>query len=1036
MSETAHKLVKGVKSVGDFLGDAFDAFKDSKFIETIEKASPWLGLVGEAGAEALPPLKFVTKIANEFLKETDPEKIGFTACTIAFQNSVVTAFKKIGGPAGEKQAIKKAKEQLKEVENFDEVDVGTLKLDNALNHEFYIKSLLCFEVAAKNVGYVDSQVEDLTLIIQENFIHSLIKLLSDGSDKDKFRSFKDYLKLGGPEEKNVRKMLAQHANYQRWLFEQEAVLKVSPFALKHIYVDTDCKKTTWGEMDGSRDKRAGFLSDDRADREPLLETVIDLIKSPDLKDAIIIQGTAGSGKSSFTLKLYDELLERRLHPIRVRIKDLSFSSTLDIRDDLPKSIRFGEGEDSKDERLDEKTLFLDGRIFDERGVGEFSHISKYVIILDGWDEINLSNEGFKNKVARMLNQINDSFLRRANPRVRVILTGRPSSDLGDTQCLRANSPFLNIPRLTPEQLRSYIAGLRNAVNAKKPPIPRTELTESWIVPDDERFEPMIRQYEKAFDNQGQNESSALDILGLPLLAHLTVRLVAEWEGDLTPLLENPTTLYRHLIDLTCKEAGKVGDESQGQYKIYGESLRSLLWQTAHAITLSGSENISRLELISRLNMEDGVFDKTLTELEKENKLSSLLISFYFKGGLSHLGCEFAHKSFREYLFAEAVIEALKKYGRDQKTVLPPRANYWEDFPETIQNDYRFRLSRELAMLLSPQWIVPEVANHLRQLIKWEIGRTLNPEKAKQPGMPTAALTLEEWGHIRNGLTDLWEWWGEGVHLRPQRSRNQYTGAVELGDIAYVNNLIRWSAPRDERIQNWAPARTAAVDAHLGDGLFLLCTAVYAEMTFTDAEEKLREMESKPYRSVREVTGKIILSFKPSGEHRGYFQNYSHRINGAGWRPDGQFPRKCHIKFTDFEWCNLYLSCFDHTQAGHARFRNAIAGNASFWKSDLESADFQGASLLYTDFLASNLWNGNFVNTDLDYTNLREVTILNANFEGSRWEQVRLEDAEIDFTVTKVDGFESSVFDSVRFNGQSMSREKLFKQLEEQEENPD
>ena len=80
----------------------------------------------------------------------------------------------------------------------------------------------------------------------------------------------------------------------------------------------------------------------------------------------------------------------------------------------------------------------------------------------------------------------------------------------------------------------------------------------------------------------------LIVLGLPLLSYLTVRLVSEWQGDLSPLLEDTTTLYRHLIDLTCEEAGKGkvgGEESSGQHKIYGEELRELLRQTAAAITM-------------------------------------------------------------------------------------------------------------------------------------------------------------------------------------------------------------------------------------------------------------------------------------------------------------------------------------------------------------------------------------------------------------------------------------------------------------------
>ena len=47
---------------------------------------------------------------------------------------------------------------------------------------------------------------------------------------------------------------------------------------------------------------------------------------------------------------------------------------------------------------------------------------------------------------------------------------------------------------------------------------------------------------------------------------------------------------------------------------------------------------------------------------EDHPLTRLMISFYFKGGQPEQGCEFAHKSFREYLFAECIVETLKEYG--------------------------------------------------------------------------------------------------------------------------------------------------------------------------------------------------------------------------------------------------------------------------------------------------------------------------------------------------------------------------------------
>jgi hypothetical protein len=115
-----------------------------------------------------------------------------------------------------------------------------------------------------------------------------------------------------------------------------------------------------------------------------------------------------------------------------------------------------------------------------------------------------------------------------------------------------------------------------------------------------------------------------------------------------------------------------------------------------------------------------------------------MISFFFKGGHTHLGCEFVHKSFREYLFAEAIVEALKDFGRDDSGELRKRASYYKEFNK---EDPQYGLTRTLSELLSPQWLSPEVAVHVEQLLAWEIQREVSGENS----MPKRAGAHEEVG---------------------------------------------------------------------------------------------------------------------------------------------------------------------------------------------------------------------------------------------------------------------------------------------------
>lgn len=396
----ARRLVKGVKSITEFFGDAVEAFKGTGFPAAIEKAAPWAGVVGEAAADALPPLKFFTKIIEELTKETDPEKLGLTACTIAYQRAVEKAFKAESAPTDEKHAIAEARAQLDLLPACEEVDIGTFSLKTPLEHEFVELANLHLQTVAIKVGYTEGQVDRITAQVQETFQHCLTLLLADAKTAEKFAPFKSYLELGGGEERQARKALAAHANYQRWLYEEAPVLGRSPFALKHVYIETECGKLTWGEIKPdprSAAPRLNPFSEEHGGRQPLIKTVLDLIASPDLKEAIVVQGMAGAGKSSFTLKLCDELLKRHLHPIRIRIKDLGFDTH--IKDALPNAVLFGD-DDYLAAAPPVSNLFLDYSILGERGVGLYQQVCKYVFIFDGWDEISLSNKGFQQKVAQ------------------------------------------------------------------------------------------------------------------------------------------------------------------------------------------------------------------------------------------------------------------------------------------------------------------------------------------------------------------------------------------------------------------------------------------------------------------------------------------------------------------------------------------------------------------------------------------------------------------------------------------------------------
>ena len=114
-------------------------------------------------------------------------------------------------------------------------------------------------------------------------------------------------------------------------------------------------------------------------------------------------------------------------------------------------------------------------------------------------------------------------------------------------------------------------------------------------------------------------------------------------------------------------------------------------------------------------------DEIVKGATQDNLISAMLVSFYFKGGNTDLGCEFTHKAIREYLFAEEIVEQLKHSVRSMPNNLSERPAhlYWKDFEKT---DARHKASEDLSALLAPQWLTTEVLAYLGSLIQWEAQR--------------------------------------------------------------------------------------------------------------------------------------------------------------------------------------------------------------------------------------------------------------------------------------------------------------------------
>jgi hypothetical protein len=950
-----------IKTVNESLVNAIDLTKKgTDFAKAFEKATPWIesvGKVADYASEVFRPFKLFAKIANDLTKITDPEKLGYIACTIAFQNALKLAIQDVAPHNKPSTAINEVAEQLKEI-NFEDLDFSVFDLKLPMVHEFFRLAQDNAKISLMLVGYTDTQSHHVYVKVRDNFDESFRKLLTDGETADKFKPFKDYLSLGR-QEQIARKNLARHVEYQIWQFESAPVLGKEPFALKDVYIESDCGKLTWGKITGENEEsservvrnelkqpKLDAFSENNGGRYKLLDVVMKLIADEKNKQPIIIQGVAGSGKTSFTLRLCSELVKNGLIPIRIRLRDINLNWT--IEEALPRAIRLS------DKQYGDKEILLNNDIFKENGIGNFDKISRYVLILDGWDELSTSaSESFKARVEKIIGKVLDRFVRNTNFHfpVKIVLTGRPSEQITTGELLHSQTPVLTLRSLTNEQLARFVdnihktaqTGMINEFREKFENFPADYFPkdvapdfEDWQDFDKSKFDSILSRYDY--------RQKRLEVLGLPLLAHLTAHLIKYWKGkNATDLVENETTLYRNLINLTCEKAGKgqpdktmSPDDARRLSTFRDSDLRKLLWATAGAMSVFGDESISHDELERRLK-ENEELRRLVEKISKENWLSSLLISFYFKGGVKELGCEFSHKSFREYLFAEAIVKELKEYGETAKAHYDVRENEWDNFPE---NDRRRELSRNLAKLLSPQWLKDEVIEFLRESIRWEIERAKDHNNDKDIGSVEPALTLEQWRRVRDGLADLWGWWNNSVHLRPEAEYKK--GRYSYEKPAFINELIQNAMPFSEE-RELPPPSTNALDAHLGEAFCYL--NVFLHDFLRDRNEENRDL--RKYQSVVEDERR----FRPSGDSKTadqiWFSDFYYvvgRINSTGNRPRAVFPSSMNLSAVDLSRCFMSGLIFDR----------AILHRARLFRANLDGASLDRALLDRTRFFDTDL----------------------------------------------------------------------------------
>jgi hypothetical protein len=771
----------------------------------------------------------------------------------------------------------------------------------------------------------------------------LLRVQSGRSAEVPFLSSMGFLK------KSVEEALQFHRRKILSRYFQEPVWSQPGLTLDKSYVDLECGSLTWGEITESIRRGGGSglnpLDESSAPRTDLLAVTLNWLQEENHREFLVIEGSPGSGKSSFTIRLSVKLVELGYQPIRVRLRDLGKKA-----DDEPIA------------EIAKKILEVDPT--------ELEHAlehnqTKAVLILDGWDELTLlPDQNLINRVGNFLESIRSAVLERWKGRIPVILTGRPTKAVTTARNMTEKTRILTIYRFSPTQLRDYLVKLDAIYN-----------TDSNMSPD---VDLILHRYEDDWKlSQGVPSSEVAgttDVIGWPLLAHVAYRLMRECEWSRqTSLIADRTMLLRCLTEYYCIHSRNPSDEPSGtevRSRLEAPKLRSLVQETAIAMTVKGTECISHEELRREMASwsSQSIADQDL-KLAGTIDPDIFLINYLFKSGVEYLGCEFIHKSLREFAFAQAVVDHLKRLAVPSETKL----GYDVDVMTVA------RLA-----ILSRQWLSREIWDHIERQIGWEVCRESTEFEdpiAFQRGEPP--LGIDAWCRIRDRLAQRWTSW-----------------ALSNPEMSSIKSEQKYDSTLAESFKGISVIDSAGADARLGAALFRLCATLHGILAarimetsgLMDYQKNMWEelgvtVTVGSHQTTLDQTPDQRLRFFSPGKgeeelEQSLLRSSIARINAYYAHTKEELPEKCDLTFLvatgaalerlSFQYCNLSYSNLSESNLSGADMQGADLSGSWLCKSNLTRANLNMADLPYASFRQSNLENASLKSANIESADFREA----------------------------------------------------------------
>lgn len=252
--EKLEPVAEKAKTLGEFFEAVGEKLDDFELPEAVAALLPWAGealtAVGNAAAEAAPPIKFIAKLVGEITKEQDPNILARFAASMAYERSVELALAEVGAAARKIGAAKRVRQEVRELAPGLDSDFTGFSFESALVHPFIKGADDILMFYANSAGYSASQQLQLQRSVHRHFVTSLKQILAHGKTADKFRPFTSYMAL---ETRGAAayQLLQAHAQYLRSQYFEQPVLGKETFPLADIYVETDVGLLDWKTLAGS-----------------------------------------------------------------------------------------------------------------------------------------------------------------------------------------------------------------------------------------------------------------------------------------------------------------------------------------------------------------------------------------------------------------------------------------------------------------------------------------------------------------------------------------------------------------------------------------------------------------------------------------------------------------------------------------------------------------------------------------------------------------------------------------------------------------